>query len=101
MYDEYVLCYSDAPKGVSVIPNTNDWTMGENVILTCNVTRSKPEVGCYKWFKDQHELEGKVNSKLTLLNIQPSQKGNYYCQAVNSVNATSSNQIDIKVMCKY
>ncbi|XP_062873413.1 LOW QUALITY PROTEIN: B-cell receptor CD22 [Trichomycterus rosablanca] len=87
------------PKGVRVIATSNSLKEGDNLTLTCMVTSSKPEVqqGSYKWFKDNIEIVTKDNSQLTFLNIEPSQNGTYYCQAINSVQATASDLINISV----
>nr|XP_057939409.1 B-cell receptor CD22-like isoform X2 [Doryrhamphus excisus] len=84
----------DAPS-VEIRSGWSTFRQGEEMVLTCNVTRSNPAVRVYSWSKDGnpvgHQRDHVVGS------VQPEHAGSYTCEASNEVGGGTSAPILIQV----
>ncbi|KAJ8384487.1 hypothetical protein AAFF_G00205080 [Aldrovandia affinis] len=87
-----------APKNtlVSVSPS-GEIVEGSLVTLTCS-SNGNPPVQWYTWYKTGVVWKGSKQS-YTIKDIQPSDSGEYHCEAMNRVGTNSSPHIRLKVQC--
>lgn len=68
------------------------------MILTCTVTRSKPEPRSYTWYKDKKQI--KEGQTFVVARVTPEDGGSYICKATNNVGTGTSAEHKIQVRCK-
>ncbi|XP_026226786.1 B-cell receptor CD22 [Anabas testudineus] len=81
---------------IKMTPTKSAFKEGDTMTLSCNVKRSNPQPKTYKWFKDGVLISGQQNDMINTV-IKPEDRGNYKCQAINSVGAGTSKPLEIKV----
>lgn len=72
---------------------------GKNITLTCNF-ESNTHLVELRWIKDNNSLSVSQNHHLLLTNVSKDDEGVYVCEVENQVGI-SSDQMEIKVLCKY
>ncbi|XP_029928049.1 B-cell receptor CD22-like [Myripristis murdjan] len=84
------------PSGVTVKTNRHsEITEGDDIVLTCAVSRSNPEPHSFRWYQNNNMVgEGKTYE---IKQIQPERSGSYTCEAANSVGAARSQPYQINV----
>ncbi|XP_066575215.1 sialic acid-binding Ig-like lectin 5 isoform X2 [Amia ocellicauda] len=93
--------YSPKNTSASVSPS-GSVLEGSSVTLTCS-SNANPPVSNYTWFKvtgDQATQRGS-GQNLTFNVTEPSDSGQYYCEAQNEHGAETSTQVTVTVTVKY
>lgn len=91
---------SDAPKDVSIqISPHTEVRSGEQVLLQCEFSSSRPADVHYLWKKDGNLLEKRKT--LTFDSISPEDSGTYHCLVNNSIGQTSSEACKLQVLCEW
>uniref|UniRef100_A0A668A1S0 B-cell receptor CD22 n=1 Tax=Myripristis murdjan TaxID=586833 RepID=A0A668A1S0_9TELE len=84
---------------VDLETNSSEITEGEDIALTCAVSRSNPEPHSFGWYQNNNWIgEGKTYE---IKQIQPERRGSYTCEATNSVGAARSQPHQINVSRYY
>nr|XP_024658454.1 hemicentin-1 [Maylandia zebra] len=85
-----------APKSLSVLFSpSGEIQEGNSVNLTCS-SDANPAAN-YTWYKENSQTPLVVEPQLSFISIQPTDSGEYYCQAVNKVNTSTPKYISIHV----
>ncbi|XP_018601001.2 sialoadhesin-like isoform X2 [Scleropages formosus] len=87
-----VLAVGYAPRQTTVVISPQGAIMeGSSVTLTCS-SNADPAVESYSWFKDQAgwSLPDSFKPQLQLWSTRPSDRGEYYCVARNSLGSQKS-----------
>uniref|UniRef100_A0A8C9R3L0 Si:dkey-33i11.1 n=1 Tax=Scleropages formosus TaxID=113540 RepID=A0A8C9R3L0_SCLFO len=90
--DAITLSVTDAPRQTTVVISPQGAIMeGSSVTLTCS-SNADPAVESYSWFKDQAgwSLPDSFKPQLQLWSTRPSDRGEYYCVARNSLGSQKS-----------
>ncbi|XP_071326037.1 B-cell receptor CD22 isoform X2 [Trachinotus anak] len=91
-----VITVTYAPRvEIKMTPLMSDVKDGDQIILTCTVTRSNPEPTAYSVLRDGYRVSR--TWKHVVQSIEPEDSGNYTCQASNAVGIGKSEQLEIKV----
>lgn len=69
------------------------------MILMCNVKRSHPHPHSYGWLKNEKMIDGNTNRYHK--RIEPDDSGSYACTASNIAGGTTSDPLNISVLCKF
>ncbi|XP_025032282.1 sialoadhesin-like [Python bivittatus] len=90
-----------APRKVNIWKNPGGQIdEGSTVVLHCEVDEANPVNLTYTWYKDGGKiLLDSPHAYLNLINIEPAQSGNYWCEASNIVGKTLSPTITLDVIC--
>lgn len=75
-------------------PSGGTFGEGENIILTVNATGDGLT---YQWQKYYEDIPGAINSTLSILNINPSDAGEYTCRVKNSCTTVTSAEASVVV----
>ncbi|XP_019215918.1 B-cell receptor CD22 isoform X1 [Oreochromis niloticus] len=85
-----------APKSLSVsVSPSGEIQEGSSVNLTCS-SDANPAAN-YTWYKKNSQTPLVVEPQLSIISIQPTDSGEYYCLAVNKVNTSTPKYISIHV----
>ena len=97
--------FTDFPE-VTVYPEAQTKTEGENVTLSCNVAGNPAPT--ISWTRNRSPLNtsGRINfldgkKQLTITNLNRRDSGEYRCVASNSLGNATSNVASLNVQCKY
>ena len=97
--------FSDLPE-ITVYPEAQTKTEGENVTLSCNVS-GNPAPTLISWTRNGTAVNssGRFNfsadkKQLTITNVDRKDSGEYQCVARNSLGSASSNAATLNVQCK-
>ncbi|XP_074837560.1 LOW QUALITY PROTEIN: B-cell receptor CD22 [Carettochelys insculpta] len=89
-----------APKGVEILlTNPRRILEGEEVILNCSVSSSKPPVTKYQWYWENSLYLETQRSTLTFP-AREEQSGSYSCAAENAVSSGHSSPVSVDVQYK-
>ena len=97
--------FTDLPE-ITVHPEAQTKTEGENVTLSCNVAGNPAPT--ISWTRNGSPLNttGRINfsdgkKQLTITNVNRTDSGEYRCVARNSLGNATSNVAALNVQCKY
>ena len=97
--------FTDLPE-ITVHPEAQTKTEGENVTLSCNVAGNPAPT--ISWTRNGSPLNttGRINfsdgkKQLTITNVNRTDSGEYRCVARNSLGNATSNVATLNVQCKY
>lgn len=89
-----------APKDTTVIVDPAGPVLeGSSVSLLCD-SRANPPVTNYTWYRDDEEDEER-GPVLDLNGVDPSDSGDYHCEAKNELGEEISATIQLDVQCKF
>lgn len=92
---------SDAPEvEIRKTSPASEMKEGDEMTLTCHVTRSNPAPRKYYWYKDDTHINSKDVSQYSRI-MEPEDSGYYKCEAENSAGRSSSQPHEIRVLCKF
>ncbi|XP_029593421.1 B-cell receptor CD22 isoform X2 [Salmo trutta] len=93
-----------APVGVYIETDKRSTIKeGEQIKLTCMVSKSNPEVHSWSWFKDNKIITNTLK-EYTFKSVQLEDKGHYSCEARNYVGSrrsSSTHQITVSYVPRY
>ncbi|XP_054638686.1 B-cell receptor CD22-like isoform X2 [Dunckerocampus dactyliophorus] len=75
--------------------STSTFTQGDEMALTCHVTRSNPPVQGYTWSKDGKPVQGQ--REYVVQSVQPEHAGRYTCRAFNDAGEGTSAPLPVQV----
>ncbi|XP_010788680.1 B-cell receptor CD22 [Notothenia coriiceps] len=81
---------------VQVVSSTSEVKQGDELTLTCKVTRSNPQPTTYVWSKNGTSI-GQRTQLYVVKRIEPENKGSYTCTATNTVGNGTSDPLQIIV----